>query len=466
MTTDAPDTSGPRPTWDAFVSYSSKDAVAIGRMQRFIERYRLPDRRRLRVYRDETDIAGGELPEQLRAALASCRHLIVGCSPAGSASGWVAREIEAFRELAPGRPVIPVLIEGTPPDNLPVPIRASELRHCDLRAGWRFGRPRGATRVELVRVVAQVSGQEFRMLLPLDEQRRRRASWGSGLLALLVLLVAILFPVKGWKDVTPAGAAIFGCDTLDDGIVLYSMNPPPSVKNIVTVHRNALGSAARHDGRLEDIVPRSRLLPGGVSRALQARCGGSPDSWSGEPQSGLCIHVRKSSEEEVTFADAQGGGTAPATELAVGDRATTVDRIWADIDRRRWQEYGRSIVPSAGLPVSVAGGDIWLGFPRGDFTRGGLWHYAPEGSGEGWKAVRGLSDVQSVRHLRIGLLVAARQGNEFGFFLRNGEDFVPFAAPGKGDQMEACGEVDGEPVLRIDRKVYRRSLQPWPWAGN
>jgi hypothetical protein len=417
------------------------------------------------VYRDETDIVGGELPEQLRAALAACRHLIVGCSPAGYASNWVAREIEAFHELAPGRPVIPVLLEGTPPDNLPVPIRPSELRHCDLRAGWRFGRPRAATRVELVRVVAQVSGHEFRTLLPLDEQRRRRAAWGSGVLVLLVLLAASLFPVRGWKDVTPAGAAVFGCDTLDDGIVLYSMNPPPSLKNIVTVHRDALGPAARHEARLEDVVPRSRLLPGGVSRALQARCGGSPDSWTGEPQSGTCIHVRRSSEE-VEFTDAQGGGAAPATELAVGEQATTIDRIWEDVDRRRWLEYGRSMVPSAGLPVSAAGGDIWLGFPRGNFTRGGLWQFVPGDSDKAWKAVRGLSDVQSVRHLRIGLLVAARQGNEFGFFLRMGENFEPFAAPGNGDQMEACGEIDGEPVLRIDRKVYRRSLQPWLVAGK
>jgi hypothetical protein len=30
---DAPDTNGPRPSWDAFVSYSSKDAVAIGRLE-------------------------------------------------------------------------------------------------------------------------------------------------------------------------------------------------------------------------------------------------------------------------------------------------------------------------------------------------------------------------------------------------------------------------------------------------
>ncbi|WP_275096872.1 toll/interleukin-1 receptor domain-containing protein [Sedimenticola hydrogenitrophicus] len=184
--------------WDAFLSYSSRDATIAGRVQRFLERYRLPDGRRLRIYRDETDISGGELPEQLRAALAASSSLLVCCSEAAVKSAWVSREIEAFRELAPGQPVLPVILADDPPENLPAPLCDIELRWADLRSGWRLGRPRRKTRVELIRAVAAAAEVDFRELLPLDRQRRRRHR-----LLVSVAIAAVLMAVAWW----PLGAA-------------------------------------------------------------------------------------------------------------------------------------------------------------------------------------------------------------------------------------------------------------------
>lgn len=52
-------------TYDAFLSYSSKDAKVVRRLQRFLQsfRRRMSDgtNRRVRVYLDYTDIRGGDL---------------------------------------------------------------------------------------------------------------------------------------------------------------------------------------------------------------------------------------------------------------------------------------------------------------------------------------------------------------------------------------------------------------------
>jgi hypothetical protein len=96
-----------------------------------------------------------------------------------------------------------------------------------------------------------------------------------------------------------------------------------------------------------------------------------------------------------------------------------------------------------------------LGFPADEFNRGGLWYSA--NTGRDWQKRPDFTDVRSVRHLRIGTLVAARRSGELGFYLLREGQFVPFDVPGKGDSLEVCGEVEGHPVLRADRRIYKRS---------
>jgi hypothetical protein len=43
-------------------------------------------------------------------------------------------------------------------------------------------------------------------------------------------------------------------------------------------------------------------------------------------------------------------------------------------------------------------------------------------------------DGRSVRHLSLGVMVAARRNGELGFFLRQNGGFEPLDAPGKGDE--------------------------------
>jgi hypothetical protein len=298
---------------------------------------------------------------------------------------------------------------------------------------------------------------EFRDLLPLDQKRRRR----TRLLIVGMILLILSIPVYDWKDVTPDGLPVFGCDMLDDGIAFDRLNEPQAIKNIVNVDRNAFGPAPQRKVRNVDLLPRGRLLPGIVASQLRERCASSPLDWVGEPRPGMCVTL-KASEETGSFADPMGGGESPKTDVVVGDHVFTLDRLWTQIDQEVWQEYGRTRHPSHGLPVSVDGSDLWLGFPADEFTRGSLWH-AVDG-GNSWKAEQGMSDVRSVRHLNLGVLVAARRDGELGFFLRKNDRFEVFEVPGKGNELEVCGEVDGQPILRTDRNIYRRVLRPWWYA--
>ena len=87
-------------TFDAFISYSHRDLSWGTWLQKKIETFRIPKDMRgerpkgqgLRVFRDQTDLAGTELQDSLRQNLDTSRYLIVLCSPASAASSWVNEE--------------------------------------------------------------------------------------------------------------------------------------------------------------------------------------------------------------------------------------------------------------------------------------------------------------------------------------------------------------------------------------
>lgn len=453
-----PDDRGEKHQYDIFLSYSSEDKAIVGRIQRYLESYRLPNGSRLSVYRDETDIQIGSLPEVLKKALENSACLVVCCSTQSSKSSWVARELEVFAEIASSRPIIPVLLYGEKHDILPPVLRDTEVRFCDLRAGWRMGLPRNQTRTELIRLIAVAADYEFRELLPMDKRRRRRNRAIATVVIAAIATGFLVWPVDNWDDVTPENTSIFGCDSNDNTITLFAMNVPEATLNTVSAFQADLAQ----DLEWQDVEwepardVRGRLLPGS---SLEPRPCGGFRSWVGAIGDGLCISLSESSDM-IDLVDRSGAIEVPATEVQINrDDPVFLDNAWAPIDLDSWRGLGTRLTPSAGLPVSAEGRDIWLATQPMENLRGQLWR--SRDGGRTWDRITGMSNVTSVRHLENGVMIAGRKDGELGFFLYDGSNFLPFEAPGKGNDLEVCGSVGNHPILRIDRKVYLSKRTPW-----
>ena len=76
------------------------------------------------IFRDREDFSGGHsLTDATIAALDASAALIVLCSPVAATRPAVNEEVRLFRSRHPDRPVIPVIIDGTYPDNFPPALR-------------------------------------------------------------------------------------------------------------------------------------------------------------------------------------------------------------------------------------------------------------------------------------------------------------------------------------------------------
>ncbi len=113
--------------YDAFISYSHRDMKWARWLQRKLERFQLPkeiaqerkDAKNLKIFRDQTDLAGAELAESLNRELKRARWLVVICSPASASSRWVNEEIRSFCALGRKDRIIPFIVSGEPGSDRP-----------------------------------------------------------------------------------------------------------------------------------------------------------------------------------------------------------------------------------------------------------------------------------------------------------------------------------------------------------
>ncbi len=170
--------------YDAFISYSHRDMAWAKWLQHRLETFHVPreiagermGRRRLRVFRDQTDLAGAELQASLNRELEKSRFLVVICSPASAASRWVDEEIRTFRRLGRRDRIIPFIVSGEPMSDQP----ELECFPPCLRTGEEEDDPlgvniqeigRGKAFLKLVSVLLEV---RFNRLVDREKQRRRR----------------------------------------------------------------------------------------------------------------------------------------------------------------------------------------------------------------------------------------------------------------------------------------------------
>ncbi len=204
----------------AFISYSHADADAAARLQRQLERYRLPknvalsqerqDRNIGRIFRDREDLAAApSLSDAIRNALSLSQALIVICSPNARQSRWVEEEIRLFRSLHPERPVLAALVHGEPADSFPDALSEGGLEPlaADLREGadgWQLG---------FLKIVAGIAAVQLDTLIQRDAQRRvRRVTWITlgALTAMLVMGVMTAFAISARNEAARQRASAEG----------------------------------------------------------------------------------------------------------------------------------------------------------------------------------------------------------------------------------------------------------------
>ena len=193
----------------AFLSYSHADMRWAKWLHAALEGFRIdkdlvgraapygPVPKTLRpIFRDREDFSGGHsLTDATIAALDASAALIVLCSTVSASRSAVNEEVRLFRSRHPDRPVIPVIVEGTWPDNFPLALRwelaadgtitdrAITILGPDLRDSGD-GKSLG-----LAKVVAGITGlgtdEVFRRA---ERERRRKGRVRNVVVAVLALL--------------------------------------------------------------------------------------------------------------------------------------------------------------------------------------------------------------------------------------------------------------------------------------
>ena len=192
--------------YDAFISYSHKDMEWAQWIQKHLESYRIPrnlcpDRpsgSHLRIFRDQTDLAGVEVTTSLRRELRLSRFLVVVCSPNSAASRWVNDEVAYFGGLGRQDKIIAFIVDGEPDsDNPALECYPPEMRSTAERAMLGANVQEIGKAKALLKVVSLLIGVRFNRLVDREKQRRRRSAIT---IAAILLVVSASLAALLWRN--------------------------------------------------------------------------------------------------------------------------------------------------------------------------------------------------------------------------------------------------------------------------
>lgn len=186
----------------AFISYKREDEKWAKWLQHKLEHYKLPSNLNGRtdlpkeirpIFRDQSELAGGVLADEINKALTNSKYLIVICSPRAAQSQWVGKEVQTFIDLGRTDRIIPFIIGGTAhaqnPEEECFPLTLLNLPPEQELLGINIdemGRDAAA-----VKVVAQMFGLKFDTLWQRYEREKRFRRIAIIVAALLLAAIGV-----------------------------------------------------------------------------------------------------------------------------------------------------------------------------------------------------------------------------------------------------------------------------------
>lgn len=184
----------------AFISYKREDEKWAKWLQKKLESYGFPVTLRkdnpslpakIRpIFRDQSELSGGNLKEEIEKGLKGSKYLIVICSPRSAQSPWVSKEVQYFFDNGKENNIIPFIIGGSPnaknpeeecfPEGLRKLSGEKEILGISIN---EMGRDAAA-----IKVIARMFNLRFDTLWQRHERAKRRKR-----LVVMVGVVAIAF---------------------------------------------------------------------------------------------------------------------------------------------------------------------------------------------------------------------------------------------------------------------------------
>lgn len=195
----------------AFISYKREDEKWAKWLQKKLESFSLPAAIRKEnpelpnkirpVFRDQSELSGGNLKTEIEKGLNGSKYLIVICSPRSAQSPWVSKEVQHFIDQGRENYIIPFIIGGTPnssiPENECFPEGLRQLTGEKEILGINvneMGRDAAA-----IKVIARMFDLRFDVLWQRHEKEKRRKNLVTTVSIMALMLVAIAISLIFWN---------------------------------------------------------------------------------------------------------------------------------------------------------------------------------------------------------------------------------------------------------------------------
>ncbi|MCH5234097.1 MAG: toll/interleukin-1 receptor domain-containing protein [Muribaculaceae bacterium] len=190
----------------AFISYNHEDIKWAKWLQKKLESYKIPTELKKEnstlpkkispIFRDQSDLSGGTLKEEIEKALSESKFLIVICSPRASKSPWVSKEAQYFIDHGREKFIIPFIIDGSPnavnPDEECFPKALRKL--TDEKELLGISLQEHGREAALIKVISQLLSLRFDTLWKRFERQRKKRIFQTiiGLSLLLLIIIGVL----------------------------------------------------------------------------------------------------------------------------------------------------------------------------------------------------------------------------------------------------------------------------------